>query len=461
MHIRKYDAGYSRRQFMERTAKGIAAAGVLQPLWPLIANAQDTAKAYPEELRSLDAYTKGKVKEGDIVDASNVDLVKDLLDPISYKQIKEMGRRIKVAPTTRDVTKLYNTKYLEATVRNAGKAKFDASGNVVTEDGKRWIGGNPFPNAKTGVEVYANLTLSWGRNDQAFYAVRDWDITPSGNVAYQYDFCWAEENVSGRVNDTGKPYVDGGFEDMLRFQSVFFTSPNDVKGTSFLSNWFYDQTKFPDLFGYLPAFKRERRFPTNQRFEPLVPGITLFLSDAWHAGDPMLTWGNYKIVETKPHLGVTGGNWHGDQPNWEPPVHGGPKGLTFYEYQVEFIPEVLVIESEPTGYPRAPVGKRRTYVDVRNMMSVGCNTYDRRGELWKTVDAAFGRFERGDLSVKDGNGEVVWSVQSVMCHDIQANRMSRFYLAQEIPGGYKCEWNQGSLYERYLTIQAIRRLGST
>ena len=442
MHIRKYDAGFSRRQFLERTATGIVAAGVLQPLWPLVANAQDTAKAYPEELQSIDAFTKGKIKTGDYVDASNVDVVKDLFDPIAYKQIKDMGRRVKIVKTVSDPEKLFSNKYLEATIRNAGKATFDAKGNIVTQDGKRWVGGNPFPNAKSGEEVYANLTLSWGRNDDAFYAIRDWDISPSGNVAYQYDFCWVEQNVAGRTGNPAKPYLDG-FEDMLRFQSVFFTGPNDVKGTSFLSNWLYDQNAFPDLFGYLPAFKRERRFPTNQRFEPLVPGITMFLSDAWMAGDPMRTWGNYKVVETKPHLGPAGTNWHGDRPRWEPEVHGGPKGQSFYEFEYELKPEVLVVDSEPTGYPRAPVGKRRTYVDVRNMMPLVGLTYDRRGELWKSVEAAFGRYERGGVSVKDGYGETVWSCQKVHIHDSQTNRISRFYLAEDATGGYKSNWNQG------------------
>ena len=460
MHIRKYDAGFSRRQFLERTAKGVVAAGLVQPLWPLIANAQDMSKAYPEELQSIDAYTKGKIKTGDIVDSSNVDIVKDLFDAITYKQIKELGRRVKIVKTQTDPSKLYPTKYLEATLRNAGKAKFDGSGNVVTMDGNRWIGGNPFPNAKTGEEVYANLTLSWGRNDVGFYALRDSDISPDGNVAYQYDFCWCEQNIAGLVSNPNKPYFEG-FDDMLRFQSVFFTAPNDVRGTSFLSNWLYDQSKFPDLFGYLPAFKRERRFPTNQRFEPLVPGLTLFLSDAWHAGDPMLTWGNYKIVDTKPHLAAAGSNWNGDKPGWEPEVHGGPKGISFYEYEYELKPEVLVIDSEPTGYPRAPVGKRRTYIDVRNMQGLVSNTYDRRGDLWKLVEAPYGPYERGGKIQKDGNGDTVWSVQSCMCYDIQTNRGSRFYLAEEVSGGNKCSWNDGDLYEQYLTIQAIRRLGST
>ena len=69
-----------------------------------------------------------------------------------------------------------------------------------------------------------------------------------------------------------KPYWPG-HEDKLRYQSVLFVSPNDIKGTSYLNIWHYDQNRYPDLYGYLPAFKRVRRFPTNQRFEPLIPGL--------------------------------------------------------------------------------------------------------------------------------------------------------------------------------------------
>jgi hypothetical protein len=55
---------------------------VLSPLWPLIAEGSDTAKAYPDELVHIEALTKGKIKTGDMVTEANVEFVKDLLDPI-------------------------------------------------------------------------------------------------------------------------------------------------------------------------------------------------------------------------------------------------------------------------------------------------------------------------------------------------------------------------------------------
>lgn len=458
MHLKKYDHDYSRRYFLEQLSRGIVGAGVLAPLWPLIGHSAEIDKAYPEELLSIEAYTKGAVKPGDVITADNVDVVKELLDPITYIQVKEQGRKIDIVESTRDVTRLFPHEYLEATLSNAGKARLDENGNVVTQDGQPWIGGNPFPEPESGLEAFTNLTVSWGRHDSSMYAVRDWDIAPSGSLAYQYDFVWIEENQVARLVRDPTPHVPGR-ENLLRMQSVWFTAPNDVKGTSFLNIWDYDQREFPDLQGYLPAFKRVRRFPTNQRFEPLVAGMTLFLSDAWAAGDPYLTWGNYKIVGRQPMLGSVSQNWYGDHANWERPVHGGPEGQTFFDTAMELVPETIVVEAEPVGYPRAPVSKKRVWIDTRNMMYVAYVTYDRRGDLWKAFQPGYSLYEKGDLSYKDGNN-TAWSWVYVMSHDIQTNRMSRFIQAKEVRGGYKSGWNlEGDLYNRYFTVQAIRRLG--
>ncbi|MBV1951338.1 MAG: DUF1329 domain-containing protein, partial [Cycloclasticus sp.] len=152
MHIKKYDFDYSRRFFMDKMAKGAMGAGVLTSMMPLVGNTGDISKAYPEELTNIEAYTKGKIKTGDIVDASNVEHVKDILDPVAFIQISQQGRRIRIAPTTTDVTELYPRDYLEATLRNQGKGAFNADGNVVVKDtGKPWIGGSPFPDPKTGL----------------------------------------------------------------------------------------------------------------------------------------------------------------------------------------------------------------------------------------------------------------------------------------------------------------------
>jgi hypothetical protein len=460
MRIKKYDFNYGRRMLMEKALKGVTTAGVLAPLWPMIGNTGDVSKAYPDELLSIEMFTKGKIKPGDTLTEQNVDIVKDLLDPLTFQEVKTQGRRIGIVESIKDTTKLFNNTYLNATLKNHGKAKFDSTGNIVAPDGGPWLGGNPFPEPKTGEEAIANLTLAWGRHSYSQYAIKDWDINPQGDVSYTYDFEWCELNATARADGT----VLEGKKDKLRYQSVFFTTPEENAGASFLSIWDYDQRKFPELYGYLPQFRRVRQFPTNQRFEPLVPGITVFLSDAWAAGDPMLTWGNYKIIGRQPFLGcISGSNFRGGyDANWERKVHGGPKGQTFFDTSFELIPEVIVLEAEPTGYPRAPVGKKRIWIDVRNGMFNTYITYDRRGQLWKSFEPGFAQLSNDKMTIKDANGYPDWSWLYVHSHDFQSNRMSRLSQVKQIHGGYPSKYAEEGedVYNKYLTTAALQRLGT-
>jgi hypothetical protein len=65
------------------------------------------------------------------------------------------------------------------------------------------------------------------------------------------------------------------------------------------------------------------------------------------------------------------------------------------------------------------------------------------------------------MTVKDASGHPSWSWTYVHSHDIQANRMSRFVQAKEITGGYQSSYatNGVDVYNKYLTVQAIQRLG--
>ena len=124
--------------------------------------------------------------------------------------------------------------YLNASVKNSGRATFNADGNVATDDGSAWIGGNPFPDAKNGTEAFANITMSWGRYDNTFYAIQEDDLNPDGSVAYSYDFAWIEMQATGRTSDPDGVYFKGE-QETVRYQTAWFNAPQDVKGTAFLS----------------------------------------------------------------------------------------------------------------------------------------------------------------------------------------------------------------------------------
>ncbi|MCR3965399.1 hypothetical protein NUK45_20860, partial [Aeromonas veronii] len=91
--------------FLADAAKGLLSTGVLMPLHEAIAQKGDVTAAYPDELLSIETYTKGKIRTGDYITDKNVEWVKDLLEPIRYSQILNQGRKLKLAPTTTDVMK--------------------------------------------------------------------------------------------------------------------------------------------------------------------------------------------------------------------------------------------------------------------------------------------------------------------------------------------------------------------
>ena len=463
MRIRKYDVDYGRRKLMESVAYGLG-GGVLMPLEQLYAKELDNInKAYPEEMTSIEAQTKGKVKVGDYITKDNVEYVKHLLDPGAYEQISGVeGRKIRIKAPTLNPRDLQPGPYYEATVadvKSGHKAKWDANGNPVDQAGNRWQGGLPFVDAKDGKQVWCNMGMSIGRADAACYVIEQKDYGGDGKQEYHYNFQWVELNSTGRTDRK----VFKGLDTELRRQSVYFAAAPDVRGTSFLSVWDYDQRKIPDLYGYLPSFRRVRQFPANQRFEPLVPGAVWFLSDPWAAGDPFLTWGNHKIEERKPMLGPWASEFERHDDNWEPPRQkDNPK---FFDIAYEMAPDVIVTSCEPTGYPRSPVSKRVAYVDARNSVASSNIRYDRQGKLWSNFEMAHGQFKGGGKDgkrfIKSADGvNPGWSWTYVHIYDFQNRRMSLCNHSKGAAGvvarfDADPEW----LFNTYCTPQALQTLG--
>lgn len=427
------------------------------PLWKALADSGDISKAYPDELLSIEEYTRGKISTGDYITADNVDFVKDLMEPAKYQQVKEMGRRLKVVPTTTEHMRLGPWEYMEATLRNRGKARFDERYNVVTRDGEPWIGGNPFPDARTALELFAGLTLSWGRHDASVFAIKEQNVARDGRVDYAYESVWAELMPVARTVLEPMPYWDA-HKDKLRFNSVVITAPYTEAGTSFVNIWPYDQHQFPELYGYIPEFRRIRQFPTNQRFEPLVPGSTLYLSDAWAAGDPLHTWGNYRIVGRQPMLAGVSGGWNGAHPNWEHSLHGGPHGQSFFDSVVELVPEAIIAEATPIAFDRAPVSRKRVWFDARNQMPIAMVSYDLKGEPLKSFDGCYALYEDGDKRFMDGK-HPYWSWTYVHVYDFQSGRITRLQQVREVTGGHVTKVNDSSIYDEYLTRAAVMSLG--
>ena len=88
-----------RRRFLRQAGQCALAAGVLAPLWNAVAENGDIARAYPEELLSIEAYTRGRIRSGEEITAANVEWVKELLEPIRYGNTRR--QQLRAERTTR------------------------------------------------------------------------------------------------------------------------------------------------------------------------------------------------------------------------------------------------------------------------------------------------------------------------------------------------------------------------
>ena len=72
MHLIKYDQDWTRRHFLEQVGKGVFAAGVLSPLIEAVGSDGHCETAYPPELLSIEAYTRGELKAGEVLSAASL-----------------------------------------------------------------------------------------------------------------------------------------------------------------------------------------------------------------------------------------------------------------------------------------------------------------------------------------------------------------------------------------------------
>ena len=118
-------------------------------------------------LPTIEELTGGKVKEGDLIDKNNMDLVRDVL---TEGQIKCLQAGMVMRMANHKLKPLEGTPigYNELTEKNRGKAVLasDAITVFYGKEGTLWPGGCPFPEPKIAEEVMVPIpaVLSIKRN---------------------------------------------------------------------------------------------------------------------------------------------------------------------------------------------------------------------------------------------------------------------------------------------------------
>ncbi|MBV1875920.1 MAG: DUF1329 domain-containing protein [Cycloclasticus sp.] len=336
-------------------------------------------------LASVSVQASAKVPQvGDVIDASNVSEYSDYLIEGNLEYIKD-GQVLKVVPKSKEGSLSY-PGFIEATKQNAGKARMlDEYGTVGLEDGSYWVGGLPFQEPKSGLEVMANyqyghLALegdNWGSRKGTTRPVsRIFSINKDGEVYKELKMAGGQMMMGGRVSMEPKPFVPGHEGELLR-RYLTFVEPYDVQGIVTLDIQYQDQSKLPESYVYLPSFRRVRQVSTANRADS-VAGTELTQSDLGGFSDPLGLW-TYKILK-KTEMLVPIKNAVPAVQEEAPKIYNGyfPEEQRLVELR-----EAYVIEALPrfdTIY-----SKKVMLIDAEVFRITDVTIYDKQGKLFKSV----------------------------------------------------------------------------
>jgi hypothetical protein len=405
---RKVDSksNLTRREFLKTTGKialvGMASTGPFYLKGPFAYGAEAT----------IEDLTKGKVHIGDTITLDKVEHIKDFLPESTYQRMRK-GLEIKLGPTT-PKDKFRSGRFWEATERNKGLAVLDKNNRLRTKDGKPWIGGLPFPEPKSGIEVMYNLLERIWPGDDWYFESQIALIDSKGRL------------YSHRVNRFGGVFLRGrteleplgvypGYEGEFMRMFFCYTLPFDLNGLAALTIRSDDPNKLDEMYAYIPSLRRTRRLSTAQR-DDSPSGDDVPLCDYNTFDDPIGVW-NFKILARKQMIipGYTNDREPTKEGRWNMPRYAGKFLKFIYELR-----NVFVIEATPIG-PRA-YSKKIIYITDGFLGAPTAEAYDRAGKLWRSSEEG-----RGPALTKEpGKKNYVVMAKGNDFYDHQADHLTTF-----------------------------------
>ncbi len=387
-----YFDNWTRRGFLKKTGAFIG-AGMLQPVLSLIGEGKSIAAAYPDEVLSIEKYTKGRIKPGMIISKENAELIKDIAPEGLIVELQR-GAQIKIAETTTRPEAKVPKFWLEATLRNKGQAVLDQKGQLWHKSGGPWIGGFPFPEPKTALEAIWSYSFSPRRYDNLRVVYTQNHVDTNGTLVRHDSGLFGQIQSVGRLVVDPKPVVPK-YKDELHRVILTLNEPFDSYGLGILTTVHYDGSILPDTDLYIPSLRRTRRVPSSQRFEPVSPYSVSYATDFDIQGDPVLTW-SWSLAGRKPMLGPSPTNLgarakSATREDFVFPNFPDKVPRTTWELR----PDMILLDGVP-HLPGANYSKKRVYIDAIYLITELADIWDMAGKLWK-----FSFFIWGDTGVAD------------------------------------------------------------
>jgi hypothetical protein len=261
--------------------------------------------------------------------------------------------------------------YVEATRRNAGKARLRQDGSL-----EGYVSGRPFPEIDAA-DPQAGLKLAWNyRYHDSFNFGQGWGVlrfVEGGEIIRAIEFYYAQAYGMHR-NDPSDNIWEG--EGILYKELFQCLEPNDVKNVMSLK-FRYDDDRTSDLdFAYIREMRKVRQTNVDLKERSLSSEL---LNEDFYGFSGYLNEHDWRFLGRAKLLAPVG--VQGVAASFDP--HTG------YPVDPWELRNMLLLESTPKD-PRHPYAKRVLYIDEQMGVPLYVLAYDHQGKHYKTIFTLYG-----------------------------------------------------------------------
>lgn len=372
---------------------------------------------------------------GKTINASNIDQLKNLVEPVTYEVIKNMGGCLKIVPARFDWRP--SPSYIKATKENMGKAYIDENGVL-----QNYISGLPFPKHN-----HDPLKMAWNR-DRGDYQGDDWTVkgvriycTDAKGHGREVLVQYAKLKWAARTDIEPVPEIPGNSLGIFRTTRFNVFGPFDLKGLAMLLNKHLDASKGDEQWTYVPVMRRVRRMSVAQRCDSIA-GTDLTWDDADIYEGEIAGVNEYKFIERKDML----------VPRFNYPYPPDMKVNGLWVDNYRFCKRPVIVMEANSLIPNYCYTKRLWYIEPVSFRHFMATLYDRKQRLWKVHMTGVQR----DMSDTNNPANTVNGINYI---DIQSRHASPWLMdSKEKDPTYGPYQNSGFIPEEF-SVEYLRKAG--
>jgi hypothetical protein len=326
-----------------------------------------------------------------------------------------------------------------------------------------YVAGEPFPNVSpsdplAGYKIMYNLYYYYNPAIIVYDRSQVMDIDRYGNVSKLHALL--VDYLLMHITDPGYPMRIAGFQGIYQTKVAEQTDPEQIKYVTALNITFDDPNHFPESYVFLPSLRRAIRLSSAARCAPFQ-GQDFNNDDETNVPLPPV-WFQAKLVGLKPMLmfiyrpdhktlaaSAQRSSYYPGGANLfpKPEVLGPWQMRDLYVVQIQRLPQFQ------SGYCYA---KRLNYLDKEAVTSVGYDTWDQNGKVWRGMVPLEAPLQKPDgsyyltaTSWAHDNPDFQNSHQSLLMPP--AAGPDAVYLDQKVPSAYVN-------YQRYATPAGLQEI---